>query len=90
MSSTWGHFIFFPFASKQLHAASVSSDTTPAAIPCYLSKLILQSRGEIRIPRGLLFLGHIDAFVVDDGPLFILFRYTPSRRKASLLTSPKT
>ena len=90
MSSTWGHFIFFPFAPKQLHAALVSSDTTPAANHCYLSKLILQSRGKIKKPRGLLFLGHIDALVVDAGPLFLLTRCTPSRRKASLLTSPKT
>ena len=33
--------------------------------------------------------GHIDAFVVDAGPVFLLFRYTPSKLKASLLTSPK-
>ena len=33
--------------------------------------------------------GHIDAFVVDAGPVFLLFRYTPSRQRASLLTSPK-
>ena len=33
--------------------------------------------------------GHIDAIVVDAGPVFRLFRYTPSQLRASLLTSPK-
>ena len=33
--------------------------------------------------------GHIDAFAVDAGPLFLLFRYAPSQQKASLLTHPK-
>ena len=34
-------------------------------------------------------MGHIDAFVVDAGPLFRLFRYTPSQQEASLHTSPE-
>ena len=33
--------------------------------------------------------GHIDAFAVDAGPLFLLFRFTPWQQKASLLTHPK-
>ena len=33
--------------------------------------------------------GHMDAFAVDAGPVFLLFRCTPSQQKASLLTSPK-
>ena len=34
-------------------------------------------------------MGHIDAFAVDAGSVFRLFRYTPSQQKASLLTSPQ-
>ena len=37
----------------------------------------------------MLLAGHIDAFVVDAGPVFRLFRCTPSQQKASLLTSPQ-
>ena len=35
----------------------------------------------------MLLAGHIDAFVVDAGPVFRLFRYTPWKQQASLLTS---
>ena len=35
----------------------------------------------------MLLAGHIDAFVVDAGPVFRLFRYTPWQQRASLLTS---
>ena len=35
----------------------------------------------------MLLVGHIDAFVVDAGPVFRLFRYTPWKQQASLLTS---
>ena len=89
MPSTWGHFVLFLFAPKQLYAALVVSNITPAANHCYLSTLIPQSRGKIKKPMGLLLVGHIDAFVVDDGPIFLIPRYTPSRQKASLLTSPQ-
>ena len=42
MPSTWGHFVFFLIALKQLHAAFVSSNTTSAAIHCCFPKLIPQ------------------------------------------------
>ena len=42
MPSTWGHFVFFLIALKQLHAASVSSNTTSAAAHCCFPKLIPQ------------------------------------------------
>ena len=35
-------------------------------------------------------MGLILAFVVDAGPVFLPFRFTPWQQKASLLTSPKT
>ena len=35
-------------------------------------------------------MGHIDAFVVDAGPVFLIFQFTPSRQKTSLLTSEKS
>ena len=44
---------------------------------------------ELLNAEGLLFVGHIDAFVVDAGPVFLPFRFTPWQQKASLLTSPK-
>ena len=76
MLSTWGHFVLFLFAPKQLYAALVVSNTTPAANHCGPSQLIL-------------LVGHIHAFAVDAGPVFRLSRYTPSQQKASLLTSPQ-
>ena len=42
MPSTWGHFVFFLPAPKQLHAALVSSTTTSITTHCGPSQLILQ------------------------------------------------
>ena len=101
MSSTWGHFVFFLSASKQLHAALLSWRTTPAVIAenhvaektwnwCHLGKPHLMPSGtDSATPRKFLFVDHIDAFPVDAGSVFRLFRYTPSQQKASLLTSPQ-
>ena len=44
---------------------------------------------EILTAREVAVSGHIDAFAVDAGPVFLLFQYAPSQQKASLLTSPK-
>ena len=88
MSSTWGHFVFFLPAPKQLHAALVSSTTTSITIHCGRSKLILQM-WKFLTTKKLLLVGHIDAFADVAGSVFRLFRYTPSQQKASLLTSPQ-
>ena len=101
MSSTWGHFVFFRSASKQLRAALLSWRPTPAAIAenhvarktwnwCHLGKPhLLPSRTDSATPRELFFANHIDAFVVHAGPVFLLSRFTPWQQKASLLTHPK-
>ena len=101
MPSTWGHFVSFLSASKQLDAALLSWKTTPAAIAgnhvaektwnwCHLEKPhLLPSRNDSATPRELFFANHIDAFVIDAGPVFLLFRYTPNQLRASLLTFPK-
>ena len=44
---------------------------------------------EILTAREVAVWGHIDAFVVDAGPVFLLFQNTPNQQKASLLTHPK-
>ena len=44
---------------------------------------------EILTAREVAVWGHIDAFAVDAGPVFLLFQYAPSQQKASLFTSPK-
>ena len=44
---------------------------------------------EILTAREVAVWGHIDAFVVDAGPVFLLSRFTSSQLRASLLTSPK-
>ena len=101
MPSTWGHFVSFLSASKQLDAALLSWKTTPAAIAenhvaektwnwCHLEKPhLLPSRNDSATPRELFFANHIDAIVIDAGPVFLLSRYTPSQLRASLLTSQK-
>ena len=45
---------------------------------------------EILTAREVAVWGHIDAFVVDAGPVFLLFQNTPNQQKASLLTTAKT
>ena len=72
MSSTCGHFVFFLIAPKQLLAASVSGNATPVTIHCRLSRLIPQI-WKHKTPKELFFAGHIDAFVVDAGPDFLVF-----------------
>ena len=86
MSSTWGHFVFFRSASKQLHAVLLSWRTTPAAIAgnhvaqktwnwCHLGKPhLLPPRTDSATPKELFFASHIDAVVVDGGPDFLVFQ----------------
>ena len=88
MPSTWGHYVFFLFTPKQLHAALLSWNTTSAANHCYLSNLIPQSRGKIKMNEGVAACGSYWC-TCRGGPVFLLFRFTPSRQKASLLTFPK-
>ena len=73
MSSTCSHFVFFLFAPKELLAASVSENATPVTIHCRLSRLIPQI-WKHKTPKELFFAGHIDAFVVDAGPDFLVFQ----------------
>ena len=88
MPSTWGHFVFFPFAPKQLHAALLSWKTTSVAIHCCLPELIPQSRGKIKMNEGVAACGP-NWCTSRAGPVFLLFRYTPNQLRVSLLTSPK-
>ena len=88
MPSTWGHVVFFMFAPKQLYAALVSRKTTSVAIHCCLPELIPQSRGKIKMNEGVAACGP-NWCTSRAGPVFLLFRYTPSQLRASLLTSPK-
>ena len=87
MSSTWGHFVFFLFESKTITGAVSFFDYHIYHHPLRPVKTD-SANVEILTAREVAVWGHIDAFVVDAGPVFRLFRYTPSQRKASLLTSP--
>ena len=88
MPSTWGHFVFFLFAPKQLHAALLSWNTTSVAIHWCLPELIPQSRGKIKMNEGVAACGSYRCTCRAE-PGFLLFQYTPSQLRASLLTSPK-
>ena len=57
MSSTWGHFVFFPFAPKTVIRSVTFLETTSVAIHCCLPELIPQSRGKTKMNEGVAACG---------------------------------